>query len=40
MYIFIEIQACKNEHISECLKILNTISDKKMFEKKIGVFFT
>ena len=36
--IFIEIQGCENERISECLKILNTISRKKKL-KKIGAFF-
>ena len=34
--IFIEIQACKNEYIPGCLKILNTISRKKV---KKDVFF-
>ena len=37
--ILVEIQACKNERISGCLKIFNTISGREKF-KKIGVFFT
>ena len=32
--ILIEIQACENDHISGCLKILNTISRKKRLRKK------
>ena len=35
--IFMEIQVCENERISECVKILNTISSKMRLKK--GVCF-